>query len=105
MRETFDTKTRIWETFDTESIRNQYAFSLRNSYNNNYYDYGIGLPSHGSGFLARLASSAGTVVFPLGLSESVLAFPLTAGLILHLFRRCSCSLLFRGGCQVCFVLL
>ena len=61
---------------------------------------------HGSWLpFSGLARSAGTVVFPLGLSESVLVFPLTARLTLHLFRRYPCSLLFRSGCQVCFVLL
>ena len=39
-----------------------------------------------------LARSAGTVVFPLGLGESVLAFPLTTRLTLHLFCRYSPSL-------------
>ena len=34
-----------------------------------------------------LARSAGTVVFPLGLGESVLVFPLTTRLTLHLFCR------------------
>ena len=39
-----------------------------------------------------LARSAGTVVFPLGLSESVLVFPLTTRLTLHLCCRYSSSL-------------
>ena len=52
-----------------------------------------------------LARSTWAVTFPLGLSESVSVFPLTTRLTLHLLRRYSCFLLFRGGCHVCFVLL
>ena len=91
-------KTQIWETFDTESIT-PFPYTTGILHTLRHWAPQPWLPFSG------LARSAGTVVFPLGLSESVLVFLLTARLTLHLFRRYSCSLLFRSGCQVCFVLL
>ena len=85
--ETFDTETKIPELFDTGNTGNfQYALSLRKS----YYDLESHSTTlslgHGSRFLAWhvLQVVTYTVVFPLGLSEAVLVFPLTARLTLHL---------------------
>ena len=92
IQETFDTKRKSL-IFDTEKLsfvntsRTPFPYA-RVTMNSRVYDIVIGSWLAFSG----LARSAGTVVFPLGLGESVLVFPLTTRLTLHLFCRYSSSL-------------
>ena len=91
-QETFDTKRKYRKSLnlDTEKLsfvntsRTPFPYArVTSTMNSRVYNIVIGSWLAFSG----LARSAGTVVFPLGLGESVLVFPLTTHLTLHLFCR------------------
>ena len=85
-QETFDAKRKYRKSLNLDTEKLSFVNTSRTPFP---YARVTKLESLRQSWLAfsGLARSAGTVVFPLGLGESVLVFPLTRRLALHLFCR------------------